>query len=389
MCRKISCLLVAALAVVLVAESSSGRLPAEETGVPDGLSPGKANGPTLFPLDAGGADESRPAVLKTSLSWDPGHAEDHHGQAPRPDTHAPAGLMGDHAHKTGEVMVEYKFMFMSMDDNRLGRETLSDVAARTASGIDFMVVPTRMDMNMHMFHVMYAPSDEITLYMMPMWTSVTMDHRRMNGTTFRTHNEGFDDLAAGALWLLESEEDGEWIANLGFSVPTGDLNNRTDRAMPPTETLLPYPMRLGSGTFDARPGLTYKKYWERSSAGLQFQADLPVGENYRDYSVGNVYQLNGWFSQQLGDRFSTSVRFEGLLRENFNGADDELVPGMASMARSDMRGGDSVNLGLGFIWSLVDGSRLNFEWVKPIYQDLDGVQLETDYAAFASWSKAW
>lgn len=328
-------------------------------------------------------------VLETSFRADPGHDEDHHGGRPRPDTHAPAGLMGDHAHKTGEVMVEYKFMFMSMDDNRVGRETVSDVAARTALGFNFGVVPTRMDMNMHMFHVMYAPSDEITLYVMPMWTSVTMDHRRTNGTTFRTHNEGFDDMSAGALWLIDSGDDGEWIANLGFSVPTGDLNNKTDRAMPPMETLLPYPMRLGSGTFDARPGLTYKKYWERSSGGLQFQADLPVGENYRDYSVGNVYQLNGWFSRRLGNEFSTSVRFEGLLRDNYDGADDELSPMMASMARTDMRGGDSVNLGLGLIWSLADGSRLNFEWVKPIYQDLDGVQLETDYAAFASWSKAW
>ena len=54
-----------------------------------------------------------------------------------------------------------------------------------------------------------------------------------------------------------------------------------------------------------------------------------------------------------------------------------------------MRGGDSVNLGLGMLWLLQDGSRLNFEWVLPIHQDLDGVQLETDHMMFASWSKAW
>mgnify|MGYP001192494697 CR=1 FL=1 len=314
---------------------------------------------------------------------------EHHHAAPRPDTHAPAGLMGDHAHKAGEVMAEYKFMTMSMDDNRVGTNTVSDTAALTASGTMFMVTGTQMTMDMHMLHLMYAPSDEITLYLMPMWTSVTMAHRRMNGTTFRTHNEGFDDMAAGALWLLERGEDSEWIANLGFSVPTGDLNNTTTAAMPGTTTRLPFPMRLGSGTFDARPGLTWKRYREDGGHGIQFQADLPIGTNYRGYSVGNTYSVSGWYSWLLGERVSTSVRFEGLMRENFSGSDPDLVSMSAPMARTDMRGGDSINLGLGLLWMLKDGSRLNFEWVKPVYQDLDGVQLETDFMLFTSWSKSW
>lgn len=99
---------------------------------------------------------------------------DHHHAAVRPDTHAPAGLMGDHAHSAGEVMAEYKFMTMSMDDNRVGTDEVSDVAALTASGVSFMVAPTRMVMDRHMLHVMYAPSDRVTLYMMPMWTDYMM-----------------------------------------------------------------------------------------------------------------------------------------------------------------------------------------------------------------------
>ena len=95
------------------------------------------------------------------------------------------------------------------------------------------------------------------------------------------------------------------------------------------------------------------------------------------------------YSWLLTERVSTSVRFEGLFRKNFDGADSELNPMMAPMARTDMRGGDSVNLGLGMLWLLQDGSRLNFEWVLPIHQDLDGVQLETDHMMFVSWSKAW
>ncbi len=43
----------------------------------------------------------------------------------------------------------------------------------------------------------------------------------------------------------------------------------------------------------------------------------------------------------------------------------------------------------GGIYQFCNGSRLNVELVRPVYQDLDGVQLETDFQLFASWSKAW
>ena len=36
----------------------------------------------------------------------------------RPDSHAPIGIMGDHYHKTGEIMLSYRCMHMSMAGNR-------------------------------------------------------------------------------------------------------------------------------------------------------------------------------------------------------------------------------------------------------------------------------
>jgi len=32
----------------------------------------------------------------------------------RPDSHAPIGVMGDHGHKTGEMMFSYRVMTMNM-----------------------------------------------------------------------------------------------------------------------------------------------------------------------------------------------------------------------------------------------------------------------------------
>src|SRR6056297_729110 len=43
----------------------------------------------------------------------------------RADGHAPIGVMGDHRHKTGEVMLSYRYMFMDMRGNRTGDDSIS------------------------------------------------------------------------------------------------------------------------------------------------------------------------------------------------------------------------------------------------------------------------
>jgi len=308
----------------------------------------------------------------------------------RPDSHAPALLMGDHVHEQGEIMVEYKFMKMFMDGNRYGTQSVSDVEALDVTGIPFMATPTRMDMNMHMLHIMYGYTDQVTLYLMPMWTELTMDHLRRNGTTFRTYNAGFADMQLGALLLLHESECSDLIFNLGASVPTGNIAGTTTAANPMgATTLMPYPMQLGSGTFNARPSITYKRYWENNSMGLQFQTDLPIGENYRNYTVGEEYQLNWWVAHRPTEQLALTFRTESLWRTNYEGADPSLNPNMISTARTDMRGGHWLNLGVGAIYQFCDGSRLNVEFATPVSQDLDGVQLETDFAMAASYSKAF
>ena len=321
------------------------------------------------------------------------HAHDslHDWLGNRPDTHAPAALMGDHVHAQGEWMFEYKFMTMFMDDNLEGHTKISDtdVFSVTPPGT-FLVTPTQMWMDMHMLHFMYGYTDNITLYIMPQFYSMTMDHLRANTTTFRTHNEGFADLRFGALWKIYEGCNDEVILNLGMSAPTGDIDNRTAGGAGPE---FPYPMRLGTGTFDLLPGITYKRYSETGSFGAQFQTYLPLGENDNDYSVGEEFKLNFWIARLFGrcDQFAATFRVETFWRENYDGADPGLVPleGVVSTARPDMRKQFATNLGYGLIWRLPGGSRLNTEISHPIYQDMAGVQLETDYVLNASWSKGF
>ncbi len=90
----------------------------------------------------------------------------------RPDSHAPIGVMGEHGHKAGEMMLAYRFMAMDMRGLQSGTDTVE-----TADVLkDFMMAPTAMDMKVHLFGVMFAPHDKITFMGM---TSYQQRHMEM------------------------------------------------------------------------------------------------------------------------------------------------------------------------------------------------------------------
>ena len=301
------------------------------------------------------------------------------------DKHAPAGLMGDHMHEQGEWMVEYKYMNMYMEDNRLGSNRISDVEAISIGnslGTNFGATPTQMTMEMHMLHLMYGVTDDVTAYTMVMLPSLTMDHLRGPanpggpGTPFTTHNSGFGDLGLGALIRLYTDDNDDLVLNLGATVPTGDIFRTTTiptggAASQP----LPFPMRLGSGTLNIRPAITWKRYFCCSSVGLQYSSDHPIGENYRGYSVSDDFRLNTWYSRLIGDNFALSTRVENRWLTNFDGIDPQTPDAVISTNVESFRGGYTLNLGLG-VMALFNGHLLNVELVPRLYQDLDGIQLE-------------
>ena len=88
-------------------------------------------------------------------------------------------------------------------------------------------------------------------------------------------------------------------------------------------------------------------------------------------------------------KLAATLRIEGLWRDNYDGADPQLNPSMISTADPSMRGGNFLNLGYGLMYMLPDGGRLNLEVMNPVVQNLWGVQLETDWAFAASYSKAF
>ena len=59
----------------------------------------------------------------------------------RPDGHAPIGVMGDHTHEKGEVMLSYRWMYMGMEGSRDGSDEVSNADIVSPTGYDFLITP--------------------------------------------------------------------------------------------------------------------------------------------------------------------------------------------------------------------------------------------------------
>ncbi len=317
----------------------------------------------------------------------------------RPDEHAPLGVMGDHIHAKGEVMFSYRWMHMSMRDNRDGTDDLSPEDIVTSEPNRFgmpptlRVVPTDMEMTMHMLGIMYAPTDSVTVMGMVNYLSNDMDHVTFAGpvgTTrlgrFSTSANGLSDVSLSALIRLNDH----WHATFGIGLPVGDVD-ATDRILTPMGTRpsvrLPYPMQLGSGSVDAIVGLTaiggvdHRNGW---NWGGQWRSVFRTSDNDEDYRLGDQHVLTGWLSYLITPEISLSGRLAYRYRGDVRGSDSRIVAPVQT-ADPDRQRYSVVEAGLGANVVLGGGHRIAMELARPLYQDLHGPQLKSDWR----WTVGW
>ena len=95
--------------------------------------------------------------------------------------HAPIGVMADHMHKKGESMISLRVSYMKMKGNSLDGNSISDDEIlvidnpHSNSPAKLSIVPIEMSMKMLMLGGMYAPSDDVTLMFMTMFTDKSMN----------------------------------------------------------------------------------------------------------------------------------------------------------------------------------------------------------------------
>jgi len=325
-------------------------------------------------------------LLVSSMS--PLYAKDTNGVSMHGHDHeqgdVPIGVMGGHTHDTGGVMLSYRYMSMHMDGNRDGTKRLSDSEVLA----DYMVTPTSMDMDMHMFGAMVAVNDKLTVMAMLPYINKSMKHLTRMGRKFTTKAEGVGDVKISGLYKIAAQSGHNLHLNLGMSLPTGSIDERDDTPAR-NNAKLPYPMQLGSGTYDLMPGITYRGQNENYSWGAQAMTTVRLGENDNDYTLGDKVEISGWLQHQWSNAFSTSLRLNAQSWSDIDGADPDLNPAMIATADPELRSGKRIDLLLGATYhaqnGALKGNRFSLEVGKPVYQKLDGPQLETDLILTAGW----
>jgi hypothetical protein len=319
----------------------------------------------------------------------------------------PQSLMGTHLHKKGEWMVGYKYNFMHMDGMRDGTNDLSEadviaLANPNAPPANFRVVPTDMNMQMHMFSAMYGVTDWLTIMGMAMYMQNDMSHvtYNMGGSKigrFETKSGGLGDFKlSGLMRLYEDTYEGaghKLHLNLGVSLPTGDLTQE-DEVLTPMGTRvklrLPYAMQLGSGTYDALPGITYTGHKNNWGWGMQYSGEMRLqDENDEGYSLGDKHSLHSWAGYGLDNGFNFGTRLSYSHQDDINGRDSSIAAPVPT-ADPDNYGGERINLGLfaGFTPKNPEfkGQVFGIEGDIPLYQDLNGPQMKQDYSLSLRWS---
>lgn len=297
-------------------------------------------------------------------------------------------VLGGHVHNEGEWMLIVRRMEMRMDGLRDGTNDLATSEVLMPGG-DYMVAPLSMDMRMTMLGAMYGMTDRSTLMVMLPYHDRSMDHITMMGQEFTTESRGPGDVRLTALHVGWEDYDRRLIFSGGLSLPTGSINEKDDTPMGPDQ-LLPYPMQLGSGTFDLAPGMTYVAEYENWGFGAQTEALLRLGRNSHGYSLGDRLTAGVWARRKLTHEFALSTRLVGHRWGNVSGADPGLDPGLVPTADPRNQGGTRVDLGLGLHLygrkGLLSGNNLDLEVGFPIHEDLDGPQMSAEGWVLLSWS---
>jgi nitrous oxide reductase accessory protein NosL len=293
-----------------------------------------------------------------------------------------------HTHPKGMWMATYKFMHMDMGGLRDGTSNVdqSDVGFKRNKPYNYMMIPTSMTMDMHMFMVMYGVTDRLTLMAMANYQEYKMNMLMDMGPGKMVSDEppmrtsGFGDTEVRGIYRINKY----LVGSLGLSLPTGSIEK--DFQTMRMTFRAPYDMQLGSGTYDLKPAITYNDLSDdqKWNWGAQAMYTIRTARNDNDWRFGDSLKVTGWLQRALGP-FTSWVRMAYNDTGRIRGKDAEIEklihPAMgmgAPMPDADPNnyGGQRLDGLIGLSYTKGAFS-VGVEGGIPLYQDLNGLQLKT------------
>jgi hypothetical protein len=319
----------------------------------------------------------------------------------------PMNIPGGGIPETHEFRVKVGQNFMRMGPFRSGT---TDVSTTSLLGVPtqdgkFVVAPSEMRMWMTMASVAYSFTDRFALMAMTGYRYNEMDmefNALANAATgsngFTMKSDGMSDFKVMGKYRLFADDDlaptNQLSAIVGLSFPTGEVDSRFRNNPIPgvNDTLQPFRMQQGSGTYDPILGLTFQTakdpYWFGLNAiytgrwmdneqgyhqGQEVKVDTYAMYQFHPKALFEV-QLNFHHEGQYSNE-PDAQRFEGAGHVGFNPAS----PFTSPLFNPDFYGGTKLNITGGFQYQPFDLQIVELLVSTPIVQNLHGPQLSEDW----------
>ena len=333
----------------------------------------------------------------------------HHGHEDHRQAHlgmdAPSGVMFSHMlPKAGDMMVGVRYSYM---------QQAGDMYHATGRVSDYRIVneacgpylqctytPKDMTMNMYMVDLMYAPTDWLTLMLMPQFMSMDMHLRRLDGAPPPSPDDihashganpyhaqgGVGDIYFSGMFKLFEAPGHKLHVTLGFTAPTGSVNQKSNG----NSDFEHYGMQLGSGTWNFWPSLTYNGFEGDFNWGAQ-ASTIAVLEDYNSsgFAFGNLFQASTWGGYQIQDWLTGSIRALYTFQDSIDGQYPKPFVPTGPMDMPQSYGGQYLDIGFGLNAMVQSGdfagNHFGVEWLQPAYNDFNGYQLDRTGTLFATW----
>ena len=282
-------------------------------------------------------------------------------------------------------MTSYRFSYMKMKGLQSGNNKVT-----TGDSLNlYPNTPTKMTMRMHMPGVMYGVTDNFTVAGMASFVEKDMDHIHRVSGKFNRETDGIGDSKINGLYQFYNDGTNRAQFNLGISLPTGSINKK----QPNQASRLPYPMQIGSGSYELLPGLSFTQNNGDYSFGAQVNAVFRLDSNKYGYKLGDSYNLTSWVAKEVSDSVSLSSRLDYHKNEAVEGVDTSLNPNMIATANGNLQDRERLDLlfGVNYVFSggYLAGNRLAVEFGAPVYQRVAGPILGVDYRVVVGWQKGF
>lgn len=331
----------------------------------------------------------------------------------------PMNIPGGGIPETHEFRLKISPMYMHMDGLRDGTHQV-DVDDILGMPVDmggnptgkYMAAPRDMDMKMLNASLGYSFTDRFFAGLMFMYRDNDMDMKfspMMQALTgeegFTMKSEGVGDTMLMAKYRLFADDPliptSQVSLLLGLSLPTGSIDekNKNHPLDSRQNELLPYGMQLGTGTFDPSLGLLYQGSSTPWWWGVDTTYTARFYDNKRDYHLGDELRIDGYAMYQFAPDWLAQIQLNGHWQGDISGEMDEFADGRSGhvlpgnsnspaatpLWDTENYGGRQVFATAGLQWQPAPLHIIDLTVGLPLYQDLNGPQLETDYRVMLTW----